>query len=519
VAAQPAPRPGRLLAVIALAIIALYGWMFISGNTTPKLGLDLQGGTRLTLSPQPSPGQSVSQDAVNEAVNIIRNRVNAFGVSEATVSTQGSGSSTTIVIEVPGKNSSLAGLGKTAKLDFRPVLLSGSPAPTVTAKPKTPPSTTPSVTTPNGNYSPAELAAFNALDCTSPTWSPPTNPDPTKNLVTCGPNPSEKFILGPVLIPGSDLTGATASFQSGTTSLPEWVVNLSLNGAGTATFASTTTKMFAQTANSDANRFAITLDGAVQTAPTVNAVIPNGQAQISGSFNQQSANDLANVLKYGALPLSFTQSTLETITPTLGAQYLHLGLLAGAIGLLLVLLYCVLYYRGLGIVAVGSLLVAGLLTYGMLCLLGHTISYTLTLAGIAGAIIAIGITADSFVVFFERIRDEMRDGRTYRVAVETGWKRARRTILAADTVSIIAAVVLYLISVGNVQGFAFTLGLTTLIDIVVVFLFTKPLLTLAGRSAFFANGSHWSGVDPERLGHQTVMPTPAPTRTPATKGA
>jgi preprotein translocase subunit SecD len=504
VAAQPTPRPGRLLAIIVLAVIALYAWMFISGNTTPKLGLDLRGGTMVTLTPKPAPGQHVTSDSVNEAVNIIQNRVNAYGVGDSTVSTQGSGSGTSIVVQVPGKNSIPASVFQTAKLNFRPVLLTGAPTATVTTKPKTPPSTQATITTPNGNYSPAEQAEFEALDCTAKTWTPPPNPSDKQNLVTCSQDRSTKYILGPVLVSGSDLTGASAEYAASTGQLPAWQVNLSLNGNGTTAFAAATTKMAAQTGGTVGNQFAIVLDNQVVEAPGVTGAIPNGQAQITGNFDQQSANDLANVLKYGSLPLAFSQSDLQSITPTVGTQYLHLGLIAGLLGLLLVGLYCLLYYRGLGLVAIGSLVIAGMLTYGLLCLLGQTIGYTLSLAGVAGAIIAIGITADSFVVFFERIRDEMRDGRTYRVAVETGWKRARRTILAADTVSIIAAVVLYLISVGNVQGFAFTLGLTTLIDIFVVFLFTKPLLTILGRTSFFATGSRWSGVDPDRLGRAST---------------
>ncbi len=566
-APTPTPRPGRALAVIALGLVALYAWIFISGHHSPKLGIDLAGGTSVTLKPTVPAGEegTVTDASVDQAVNIIRNRVDGLGVAESTVTRQGTGSGSTILVEVPGKNQKDLGskIGKTAKMSFRKVLLSCPATPAATPRPSASPSATGSGTakpsasptgsaavtpaaspssssngrpasglraatpSPTASATPsatgsaaadgtatcastgatasvpqAQVVAFDALDCSKITDQNHPVDRPKENLVTCSTDGSEKFILGPQIIPGSDVTSSSAVLDTGSngTGIPTWTVLLNFNGDGAKVFADTTRELYGQTAGTDANRFAIVLDGLVQTAPGVNGAILNGQAQITGSFTQQTATDLANVLNYGALPLAFVVQQQQAISATLGSDYLYAGVLAGLVGLFLVAVYLLVYYRGLGLVALASLVIAGLLTYGSLVLLGQTIGYTLSLAGIAGAIVSIGITADSFVVFFERIRDEMRDGRSLRVAVEQGWRRARRTILAADAVSFIAAVTLYLLAVGNVQGFAFTLGLTTIIDVVVVFLFTKPLLTRLARTRFFGEGHKWSGVDPERLG-------------------
>jgi preprotein translocase subunit SecD len=277
-----------------------------------------------------------------------------------------------------------------------------------------------------------------------------------------------------------------------------WVVDLDFTDEGAAKFLASTQALSAQTFPN--NAFAIVLDSRVVSYPTVEEPIPGGRATISGQFSQADAQALATVLNYGALPLTFETSDVSTLTPTLGSNQLKGGLLAGAIGLGLVLLYSLFYYRGLGLVVMASLVIAGLISYAAIVLLGVAIGFTLTIAGIAGIIVAIGITADSFVVFFERIRDEIRDGRSVRMSVETGWVRARRTVLASDTVSLLASFFLYVFSVANVRGFAFTLGLTTLVDLVVVFLFTKPLVTVLARSRFFGAGHAWSGLDPRRLG-------------------
>ncbi len=260
------------------------------------------------------------------------------------------------------------------------------------------------------------------------------------------------------------------------------------------------------------NQFAIVLDGVVYSAPEFLEPISGGQAQITGDFTVDESNDLANVLKFGSLPISLEVGQITSITPTAGADYLRAGLLAGAIGLALVALYLLAYYRALGLVAAASLVVAGIITYALFVIFGRTVGFTLTLAGIAGAIVAIGITADSFIVYFERLRDEVRDGRSLRVAVDTGWIRARRTLLAADFVSFLGAVVLYVLSIGSVRGFAFALGLTTLVDVLVAFTFTRPVVGLLAGTRFFQSGHPLSGVDPKRLGIPD-RPAPRPSTT------
>jgi len=249
--------------------------------------------------------------------------------------------------------------------------------------------------------------------------------------------------------------------------------------------------------------------------------IPGGQAQITGTFTEAEARDLANVLKYGALPVKFDISSVETVSPQLGGDQLSAGIWAGLAGLALVVVFCFLYYRGLGIVVVLSLGAAAVLTGSLVILLGKAIGFTLTLAGIAGLIVAVGITADSFIIYFERLRDEVREGRSLRSSVETGWARAKHTIIAADSISLLAALVLYVLAIGSVRGFAFTLGLTTLIDLVVVFLFTKPLVTLLARTDFFGHGHKLSGLDPEHLGVERLpgqtKPTARPRKTPSTR--
>jgi preprotein translocase subunit SecD len=248
---------------------------------------------------------------------------------------------------------------------------------------------------------------------------------------------------------------------------------------------------------------AVVLDGDVQSAPVTQQPITAGNVQITGGgtgFTQDQANQLADVLKFGQLPLNFTQQSVSSISAELGSASLNAGLIAGVIGLIVVIIYLFTYYRGLGIVSVSSLLVASLLAYFVVVILSRYQNFRMELAGIAGLIVAIGITADSFIVFFERLRDEVRDGKALRPAVESGWKRARRTILVSDTVSFLAAVLLYHFAVSDVQGFAYTLGLTTLIDVLVVFLFTKPMVTLLAGTKFFGGGHRWSGLDPARLG-------------------
>ncbi len=549
-------RPGRALLVLLVIAVAMGGWMLWKGVNTPRLGLDLQGGTTVTLVPSPAPGETgtITDEAIDQAVQIIAARVNGFGVAEAEVSAQGRGENAVIVVSVPGATESdlVDQLGQTARLGFRPVLdaqpagavPTPSPSPTKDKKnnqgangslvprlmPGTAtdasaasdtragkndpsPSPTPTQTTdpaaaPTADgQPPAELQQrYLELDCTDPeSQQVGAEFADDQYAIACDRNGAEKFLLGPVAVPGSDVESAQAGLDSQNAS--GWIVQLDFNGEGTKTFGAITAEMATQPPDSPGNRFAIVLDGVVISAPGVNEAIPGGQAQISGRFTQAEATDLANVLKYGALPLTFEIGERNTVSPTLGEEQLQAGLIAGGLGLILVVVYLLLYYRALALVAVASLVIAGALTYATVVILGETIGFALTLAGVAGLIVAIGITADSFIVYFERIRDEVRDGRSVRAALEAGWIRARRTIVAADFISLIAAVVLYVLSVGSVRGFAFTLGLTTVIDLLVVFLFTKPVVTLLARTRFFSGGSKWSGLSIERLGGRAPTPT------------
>ena len=483
-------RPARSLAILALVLIALTGLVFVQGATQVRLGLDLRGGTSVTLQPRIAPGENgkVTNEAIDQAVSIIRQRVNSLGVAESEVAAQGSGVNRQIVISVPGDTGRrvVELVGQTAELRFRQVLATA--AATGAADP---------AATPAAGVSPEVNAKFAALDCTKPENLQGSGADaPTDTIVACDRAGLTKYILAPAEVLGRQISKASAGLdaQSGSA----WYVSLTFNGEGTTAFGAITSRVTSLAA--PLNQVAIVLDGLVVSAPRINEAIPSGNAQITGSFTQLEAQDLANVLKYGALPLSFDRGEVQQVSPTLGADQLSAGLLAGGLGLGLVLLYSMLYYRGLGLVTVGSLAVAGSLVYLMFLLLGEWIGFTLTLAGIAGAIVAIGVTADSFIIYFERIRDEIREGRSLRTAVETGWSRARRTILVADFVSIIAAVLLYFFAVGGVRGFAFTLGLTTLVDLIVVFVFTKPIVTILAKMKFFASGHPLSGLSAKSTG-------------------
>jgi preprotein translocase subunit SecD len=531
-----------------------------------RLGLDLEGGTQIDLIPKVADGQQgkITNESIDQAVSILRKRVDSFGVSEAEITKQGSGSNQTILISIPGTGNEqiLNQVQQTAELRFRQVLAaaSGAPAPTATpsgsgaATPAATPSATasgastakasPSPSTTNAgaavpqalrqqsspspsasaSAAPSSSAAptptptasapasttpqipadvqqkFAQLDCTKPQQES-SGVDPVDQVIAACGRDGLKYVLGPALLVGTDVSGASASLQTDRNGNPTggWQVNLNFTGAGTKKFANATTKINISTEQSPQDQIAIVLDGQVVSAPSINEPITGGSAQITGSFTQAEATDLANVLKYGALPLSFQPGAAQEVSPTLGAASLRGGLIAGGLGLALVVLYMLVYYRRLGLVAAASLVVAGVLTWGVVVLLGWRIGFRLSLAGIAGLIVSIGITADSFIVYFERLRDEVREGRSVRVAAEAGWKRARHTIVVSDVVSLLAAVVLYILSTASVRGFAFTLGLTTLVDLLVVFLFTKPLVTLAARSRSFASG-RFSGLDPARLG-------------------
>ena len=485
-------RALRTITILLLSVVAFTGVAFAIGATTFKLGLDLQGGTSVTLQPRIDAGASgsVTSESIDQAVAIIRQRVNSLGVAESEVAAQGTGANRQIVISVPGETGRriVDLVGQTAELRFRPVLVEGAPNATSVS---TDPASLPAGVTP-------ELSAqFASLDCTLPqNRQGASGGNETQAVVSCDRGGIAKYILAPAEVLGKQVTQATSLIdpQGGS----GWYVTLDFDGEGTSKFGAMTSRLTSLPAPQ--NQAAIVLDGLVYSAPRINEAINTGTAQITGNFSQSDAQDLANVLKYGALPLAFDRGEVQQVSPTLGAEQLRGGLIAGILGLLLVFIYSIVYYLGLGVVSVSSLLVATIMTLLSFLLLGEWIGFTLTLAGIAGAIVAIGITADSFIVYFERVRDEIREGKSIKSAVETGWIRARRTVVVADVVSMIAAIMLYFFAVGGVRGFAFTLGLTTIIDLIVVFFFTKPLVTYLAKFSFFNEGHSLSGFSAKSTG-------------------
>ncbi|MGN6576406.1 MAG: protein translocase subunit SecD [Nocardioides sp.] len=582
--AKKASRPGRRLMIFGLLTAVLYAGVALGGQWTPKLGLDLQGGTRITLEASTATGESITPEKLAEARGIIDQRVNGQGVAEAEVAVQGDRN---IVVEIPGQNAKnlVDAVKQTAQLRFRLVAAvgAGQPAPSPSASPSdgasgsasdnaSPEATASPDSTkkPKASASPKNRALSGGLlaadgkkkdkkksDKPSPTAEPSAAPSPAapsvtqqgapvdqplkwmdnpgekwlkkfaaytcpkpgeaakpvadvkdKPLITCDSD-GVKYLLSASVIQGTQLTKAEAGIPA---QQVQWVVDLTFDKSARQTFADVTRAIVNETSpiTGQQKQFAIVLDGQVISAPVVNGVIPNGQAQISGDFTQQEAQTLANSLKYGALPLTFTAPSVTEEGPTLAADQLSGGLWAGGIGLLLVIVYCLIYYRGLGIVVVASLGVAGIVTYAVVLAMSQAVNFTLTLPGIAGLIVAVGITADSFIVYFERIRDEMRDGRSMRVAVESGWTRARNTCLAADAVSLLAAVVLYIFAIGVVKGFAFALGISTLIDLLVFFMFTKPMVSWLATFKFFNTGHKFSGLSAETIGIDRIAPSGRP---------
>jgi len=567
--------PLRTLAVLAVIVFGLYGLLAAvstwgEAQRTPKLGLDLEGGTQLILQPKLVGDQQINEGQVQKAVDIIRQRVDGSGVAEAEVTTQGGGN---IVVSLPGSpdKATIASLQKSSQLRFRAVLFVGSAAPTptrtptgkstapatskptgpATSKPTAPGSSKPkptatgaATTAPKSGFPQALAAAtkpaptpkprvtapaakptapaakpkdasdpawitkavekaYTTLDCHNARQVEAIVDDPTKPMVTCSTDGQAKYILGPAEVQGSEITNATSGLQQtsgGATGIYE--VRLNFNSTGTKAFGDVTSRLVSLP--TPRNQFGIVLDNQVISAPVTQSAITAGNPSITGSFTAASAKVLADQLKFGALPMSFSLQTRDDISPQLGGDQLSRGLLAGAIGLLLVVVYSLFQYRVLGLVTVSSLLIASALTYGAVTLFGWSHGFRLTMAGVTGLIVSIGITADSFILYFERVRDEVRDGRALLAAVETGWARARRTILISDAVNFLAAVVLYLLAASNVRGFAFTLMVTTVIDIVVVMLFTHPLLSILANTRFFGEGHKWSGLDPERLGAKFV---------------
>jgi preprotein translocase subunit SecD len=504
-------RPVRTLVTLAVMLAALFGAIaagtqWSRASWLPNLALDLEGGTQLILTPVAEGDEEITDETIAQAIEIIRQRVDSSGVAEAEITSQGGSN---IVVALPGNPSeeTLDLVRTSAQMRFRPVLTIVAPTPV--EPPAEPPAATEPKAAPD---SPSDIAYYltpevqaqlDALDCTDPAnlTGGTSGPD-DQPLVTCQTDGTAKYLLGPVELEGGDLDNATSGLgvtQTGAVT-NEWVVNIEFDRNGTDIFREVTTRL--QALPAPQNQFAMVLDGLVISAPGLNpgVIISDGKAEISGTFDRESAATLANQLNFGALPLTFEVQSEEQISATLGSEQLQRGLLAGLIGLALVAVYSLFQYRALGLVTIASLLVAGVLTYGVITLLSWLQGYRLSLPGVAGLIVAIGITADSFIVYFERVRDELRDGRTLVGAVDRGWERARRTILASDAVSFLAAIVLYFLAVGGVRGFAFTLGLTTLLDLIVVFFFTRPLMQLLARTRFFGEGHAFSGLDPRRLG-------------------
>ncbi|HAM27193.1 MAG TPA: protein translocase subunit SecD [Microbacteriaceae bacterium] len=504
-----------LLVIIAgLTAINAGAVLWNHASWAPKLALDLEGGTQIILSPQVANGAAApSSQQLDQAVAIIRQRIDASGVSEAEINTQGSQN---VVVSIPGipDQATIDRIESSAKLEFRPVLVSGAAptsavgTPTATPSPsasgsaplQSTPSTSPTNASDEAWVTPALQKQFTDFTCDKVDAVGANVADPKKPLITCDDSSAYKYILGPVEVAGETISDATNGLVTNSqgASTGQWAVNIVFNATGTKEFAAVTTRLNALTGVR--NQFAIVLDGRIISAPTTNAVITDGKPQITGSFTQASSKTLADQLKFGALPIGFKVESKDIISATLGSSQLQSGLLAGLIGLTLVVLYSLLQYRTLGFLTVASLVVAATITYLIVVLLSWREGYRLSLAGVAGLIVAIGITADSFIVYFERIRDELRDGRPLESAAEAGWKRAIRTIVASDAVNFLAAAILFIVAVGNVKGFALTLGLTTIVDLVVVALFTHPMLQIIARRPFFAEGHRFSGLDPKALG-------------------
>jgi preprotein translocase subunit SecD len=599
-----------LLALLAIMLVLFGGlgaanlWGTPKAQLTPLLGLDLAGGRQVVIEPIVQ-GSTVEAEQLDQAIDIIRRRVDGQGVAEAEVSRLGSN----IQVAIPGTPtaSQLEALSRSSQLRFRAVLVSAPVTPQIptepprelpmpvgpteepTAEPGVEPSdpsadpaentnaaypeglladqqpvqalgpaTTPKAATAassttddaGSTESPApddadsstateaptptsasDLAwitpelqqTFMEYDCTDEENQRAASSAPTDEpIIACSVDGTEKYILGPSELGGGELTDASSGLQVGAGGQPTGIVEVRLefNEEGRRAFQEVTSRLFGFGQNTSQNRFAIVLDGQVISAPGVRSPINDGVATISGGFTNESAKELANQLKFGALPMSFDVQTSEQLSPQLGDEQLRLGVIAGIIGMLLVFLYSLFQYRALGLVTVASLVIAGLLAYGAVTLLGWTSNFRLTMAGVTGLIVAIGVTADSFIVYFERIRDEVRTGRPLRYAVDTGWKRARRTILISDFVNLIAASVLYFLSESGVKAFAFALGLMTVIDLLVVVLFTHPVVSILANTKFFGEGHKWSGMDPEHLGArrstylgrgQFAIPEPRPT--------
>lgn len=533
---KPGLRVLVWLGVILAVLTAVLAGGTIAGQASwaPKLALDLEGGTQMILAPKVEGDANITEEQLNQAVAIIRQRVDGSGVAEAEISTQ---SGRNVVVSLPGTPSKETRdlIQASADMNFRPVLLNGAGA-VVPEASRTPADQLPAPTAAPTNSSdtnwitPEVYQEFEALDCDNPGPEEVQRSDPAKPLVTCEPAtataPAIKYILGPVEVKGSNIVTSSFQLQQGAQGAVtnEWAVNIQFDDEGTAKFKTVTERLNqfylaagGQSGSDPKAQFAIVLDDQVISAPRSLAIITDGRPQITGGFTEATAKALSDQLKFGALPISFEIQSDQQISATLGGEQLRMGLLAGIIGLLLVVVYSLFQYRALGLVTIASLVVAGVLTYLAIAILGWTENYRLSLAGVAGIIVAIGQTADSFIVYFERIRDELRDGRGLVSAVENGWKRAKRTVLASKAVNLLAALVLYFVAVGNVRGFAFTLGITALADLLVVFMFTHPTLQMLARTKFFGEGHRFSGLDPKKLGAVPLYRGAGRIRTPDEK--
>ena len=583
-------RPVRALVTLTVAIVAACAALAIGHlakgvSPYPDLALDLKGGTQLILTPTPtSEGQrEITEEDITQAISIIRNRIDASGVSESEISSMGSSN---IMVSIPGTPSQeqLDLIRSSSQMNFRPVLRIGPAQGVLQNQQQTQvdnpqsgeqsgaqsgaqsgeqssaqsgeqsgagaadtaqsgvqstaldeatargaadadgdgvlsdtPATTPENASDLAWVTEQVMYDFLTLDCSASADVKRVEGAADKPYAACDESGQIKYILGPVAVPGSDLTSAAAAIARNNNgqSTGQWIVSLQFNHDGAEKFKDTSTILYgyhdsdpqgsSYRGSPDRNSFAVVLDGTVITAPSMQAIIANGEAQISGNFTAQSATALANQLQFGSLPLNFEVESEQQISATIGTDHLTIGLWAALIGFLLVILYLIWQYRGLAIISAGSLVIASVITYLVITLLSWAMGYRLSLAGVAGLIMAIGVTTDSFIVYFERVRDEVRDGRPLRAAVEEGWDRAKRTILVSDAVNLVAAVVLYLLAVGGVQGFAFTLGITTVIDIGVIFLFTHPMMELLIRTRFFGEGHKLSGLDPEHLGAKSSL--------------
>ena len=495
-----------VITAVLFGINALGVYVFKESSWSPELALDLQGGTQIVLEAQTEDGVAPTEEQMAQAVTIIRQRIDASGVGEADVTTQAGNQ---IVVQIPGQadEETRNRIESAAQLQLRAVLYTAAPVNTFvgedgkeTPYPTPDPSLNATPTTEPTNASdPAWVtealqAEFLAYDCANPS-NDPANAPADEPLITCDADGTSKYILGPVELDGSSIDDATFGLQQTNN---QWSVNLNFDDEGTKTFGEISQRLYG--ANPPLNQFAFVLDGYVLSAPSMNAIILGGDPSITGSFTQESSKTLADQLKYGALPLSFSVQSSNSISATLGSQQLAIGVIAGLIGLALVAIYSLIVYRALGFIIIASLAVMGVLTYITLSILAWRMGFRLSLAGVAGLIVTIGFTADSFIVYFERIRDELRDGKSITGAVEDGWGRAKRTIYISKSINILAAVVLYILADATVKGFAFTLGLTTAIDVLIFILFTHPVLQLLARTRFFGSGHPLSGLDPVALG-------------------